>query len=110
VKKDLGEKNNLVKKMPEKAKEMEKILTRYLKEVDGEDINEMYKARFEELDDFIERHKEDMKKWQDKLENAGTEDEKKKCRDQIERQQKNIERQKGQIIKTKENQKNTKWQ
>ena len=49
---DIGEKRNLVSAMPEKAARMDKVLTDYLKEIDAEDVQDVYQARFEELDRF----------------------------------------------------------
>jgi arylsulfatase A len=49
---DIAEKNNLAVSMPEKVAAMDQILSRYLKSVDAEDLQEVYVARFEELDRF----------------------------------------------------------
>jgi len=52
VKTDYAEKNDLSKTMPEKVAELDKVLTGYLVEIDAEDVQEVYQARFEELDKF----------------------------------------------------------
>ena len=52
LKKDYGEKNDLANMMPEKVAEMDNSLTAYLKEIDSEDIQDVYQARLEELDQF----------------------------------------------------------
>ncbi len=49
---DIGEKNNLISTMPEKAARLDKVLKTYLKEIDAEDVQDVYQARFEELDKF----------------------------------------------------------
>ncbi len=49
---DYAEKHNLAKSMPEKAAELDKALVRYLDEIEAEDVQDVYKARFEELDRY----------------------------------------------------------
>jgi len=46
---DVGEKVNLAKEMPEKVKELDGILQKYLKEVGAQKIEEVYAAREKEL-------------------------------------------------------------
>ena len=62
VVKDLGEKKNLATTMPEKVASMDQVLTRYLKTIDAEDVQEVYKARFEELDRFEKMAEEKYKR------------------------------------------------
>lgn len=50
LKNDYAEKQDLAKSMPEKVAELDKALVRYLDEIGGEDVQDVYKARFEELD------------------------------------------------------------
>jgi arylsulfatase A-like enzyme len=50
--KDIGEKQNLARTMPEKAAAMEQVLSRYLESIDAEDVQDVYQARFEQLDHF----------------------------------------------------------
>ena len=52
LKNDYSEKQNLAKAMPEKAAELDKILSDYLKSIDAEDVQDVYQARLEELDHF----------------------------------------------------------
>jgi len=59
---DIGEKSNLVAAMPEKAARMDKVLTDYLAEIDAEDVQDVYQARFEELDRFEQGARENFKK------------------------------------------------
>lgn len=55
---DMGEKNNLIKKMPEKAQEMDRVLQEYLKEVGAWKIDDVYAARFRELEGYKKMRKE----------------------------------------------------
>lgn len=52
VKKDYREQTNLIRQMPEKASELRWAMSRYLDSIDAEDVREVYKARFAELDRF----------------------------------------------------------
>ena len=52
VKKDYREQTNLIEQMPEKASELRWAMSRYLDSIDAEDVREVYKARFAELDRF----------------------------------------------------------
>lgn len=52
LKNDYSEKNNLIDSMPEKAKELNDILNEYLIKIDAEDLNEVYQARYDQLDKF----------------------------------------------------------
>ena len=56
--KDYSEKYNLVGEMPEKASELDKVLSDYLLSIDAEDVQDVYQARLEELDDFEARSRE----------------------------------------------------
>ena len=58
LKEDLGEKRNLAATMPEKVASMDQVLERYLKSIDAEDVQDVYVARFEELDRFEEMAEE----------------------------------------------------
>ena len=49
---DYAEKNNLIKEKPEKAAELKAVMEKYLDAIDAEDVQEVYKARFAELDRF----------------------------------------------------------
>jgi len=57
---DIGEKRNLVKDMPERAAAMDAVLQQYLKDVDAEKIEDMYAARFEELEGYKKRVREEI--------------------------------------------------
>jgi len=52
LKNDYSEKNNFINSMPEKAKELNDILNEYLIKIDAEDLNEVYQARYDQLDKF----------------------------------------------------------
>lgn len=49
---DYREQNNLIKENPMKAAELKAVMARYLTSIDAEDIQEVYQARFAELDRF----------------------------------------------------------
>ncbi len=55
VVRDPGEKRNLVDEMPEKARDLERLLGSYLKEVDAETLDDMYAARFAEIAEYRRR-------------------------------------------------------
>jgi arylsulfatase A-like enzyme len=55
---DYAEQQDLAERMPEKAKEMDRIRRRYLEKVDGGTISDVYAAYFEWLDKSL-RQKED---------------------------------------------------
>jgi arylsulfatase A-like enzyme len=59
VAKDLSEKENLAQTMPEKAAEMAQVMDKYLESVGAITIDEVYKAREEELHYFKNRARED---------------------------------------------------
>jgi len=52
VVRDYREQNNLIGKYPEKAAELKKVMSRYLRKIDAEDVHEVYRARLAELDRF----------------------------------------------------------
>ena len=62
VENDLKESNNLADTMPEKVAQLSKTMNDYLTEVDALTIDEVYKARGEELQYFKQRAKEDYKR------------------------------------------------
>ena len=49
---DYREQTNLIRENPEKASVMKAAMSRYLESIDAEDVQEVYKARFAELDRF----------------------------------------------------------
>lgn len=49
---DYSEKNNLIEQFPERAAAMKTVMVRYLESIDAEDVQDVYKARFAELDRF----------------------------------------------------------
>ncbi|MEL0094284.1 MAG: sulfatase [Planctomycetaceae bacterium] len=63
---DYYEQQNLIKDLPAKAAELKQVMDRYLEEIDAEDVQDVYKARFAELDRFergaIEQHKKRIEK------------------------------------------------
>ena len=52
VRADYREQNNLIKEKPGKALELKSALSRYLESIDAEDVQDVYNARFAELDRF----------------------------------------------------------
>ncbi|MBA63213.1 MAG: sulfatase [Planctomycetaceae bacterium] len=58
---DYYEQQNLIRDFPQKAAELKAVMDRYLEEIDAEDVQDVYQARFAELDRFekgaIEQHK-----------------------------------------------------
>jgi len=55
---DYVEQQDLAEQMPEKAKEMDRILGQYVDEVDGGAMSEVYAAYFERLDDSFRKKEE----------------------------------------------------
>ena len=49
---DYQEKNNLIDEKPQKALELKAAMSKYLESIDAEDIQDVYQARFAELDRF----------------------------------------------------------
>jgi arylsulfatase A len=68
---DIGEMNDLAAAMPEKACQMDKVLTDYLEAIDAEDLQEVYQARFEELDRFEKMSRANSKKQYANLKTSG---------------------------------------
>ena len=71
---DIGETNDLTKKMPEKTDHLHKRLLDYLKQADAEDIKDMLAARRRQVNEQIERemknpvpNKENLDRWQSDL-------------------------------------------
>ncbi len=58
LKSDYSEKFNLAREMPEKAAELDKVLSDYLVSIDAEDVQDVYQARLEELDHFEAQSRE----------------------------------------------------
>lgn len=55
---DYAETKNLIYEEPKKALELKAIMSEYLDSIDAEDVQDVYKARFAELDIFEERARE----------------------------------------------------
>jgi arylsulfatase A-like enzyme len=108
---DLGERDNLVEKMPEKAQELDRLMQDYLSMVDAESIEDMYAARFAELEEFkrrileeeIPKYVKQMQKTDDPNEIAAL---KKKIEDA---RGPGLERIEKQINDTRKNQQNKDW-
>ena len=49
---DYQEKINLIDKEPQKARKLKESMSRYLELIDAEDVQDVYQARFAELDRF----------------------------------------------------------
>ena len=58
LKSDYSEKFDLVREMPEKAAELDKVMSDYLVSIDAEDVQDVYQARLEELDHFEAQSRE----------------------------------------------------
>ncbi len=67
---DMGEKNNLAATMPVKAKQLDALLTTYLRKVKAETIDDMRAARRSELAGYLKRDDENMTKCRQQLKNA----------------------------------------
>ena len=55
---DYAEQQDLAKRLPEKAKEMDRILSQYVDDVDGGAMSEVYAAYFEWLDEGLRKKEE----------------------------------------------------
>ena len=62
VARDYREQHNLIVKYPEKAAELKEKMSAYLDSIDAENIQDVYKARLEELDRFELRARQAHKK------------------------------------------------
>ena len=67
---DYYEQQNLVEDLPQKAAELKAVMDKYLEEIDAEDVQDVYQARFAELDRFEKNAREQYKK---RIERAGEE-------------------------------------
>jgi hypothetical protein len=108
---DLGEKDNLVKKMPEKARELEGLLQDYLRKVDAEKIEDMYRARFAELAEFKRRIlEEDIPRYETQMQRTDDPNEIVSLKKKIEDARgPGLERIEKQINDTKKNQQQKDW-
>lgn len=70
VAKDMGESNDLSKKMPDKTKEMIRKLDAYLKKVGAWTMDEVYDTRQEELEGWLERDQKKIAELKQQLTNA----------------------------------------
>ena len=52
VRADYREQNNLIKETPRQVSELKSAMSRYLESIDAEDVQDVYTARFTELDRF----------------------------------------------------------
>jgi len=104
---DIGEKKNLVSEMPERAAAMDAILQEYLKEVDAEKIEDMYTARFEELEGYKKRVHEEIAKRRAQL--AAGKDKAKNEKRIRELLEKEIPRLDKQTEENRQNMKRTDW-
>jgi hypothetical protein len=111
VVKDLGEKDNLVKKMPEKAQELDRLMQDYLRKVDAESIEDMYAARFAELEDRKRRIlKEEIPKYEQQMQRTDDPNEIALLKKKIEAARgPGLERIEKQINDTKKNQQKKDW-
>ena len=55
---DYAEQQNLVERMPEKAKEMDRIRRQYIEKVDGGTMSDVYAAYFQWLDESLRKKEE----------------------------------------------------
>ena len=60
---DYYEQQNLINDLPVKAAELKAVMDRYLDEIDAEDVQDVYQARFAELDRFEQGAIAQHKKW-----------------------------------------------
>jgi hypothetical protein len=68
VAEDYRERYNLAAKMPDKAAEMDRIRQRYIEEVDGGNVEEVYDAYVEWLNDGLQNRKASFQKQMEALE------------------------------------------
>ena len=108
---DLGEKEDLVDKMPEKARELDRLMQDYLRRVDAETIEDMYAARFAELEARKRRIlKEEIPKYEKQIERTDDPEEMASLRKKIEAARgPGLERIEKQINDTKKNQQKKDW-
>jgi arylsulfatase A-like enzyme len=108
---DLGEKDNLVEKMPEKAQELDRLMQDYLRKVDAESIEDMYAARFAELEDRKRRIlKEEIPKYEQQMQRTDDPNEIASLKKKIEAARgPGLERIEKQINDTKKNQQKKDW-
>ena len=65
---DYYEQQNLIGDLPQKAVELKAVMDKYLEEIEAEDVQDVYQARFAELDRFEKGAREQHKK---RIERAG---------------------------------------
>jgi len=108
---DLGEKEDLIEKMPEKARELDRLMQDYLRTVDAETIEDMYAARFAELAERKRRIlEEEIPKYERKLKSTNDPEEMASLRKKIEAAfGPGLERIEKQINDTKKNQQKKDW-
>ena len=111
VVKDLGEKDNLVKKMPEKAQELDRLMQDYLRNVDAEKMEDMYAALFDELEEHKRRIlEEDIPKYEKQMQRTDDPSEIAALKKKIEDARgPGLERLEKQINDTKKNQHKKDW-
>ena len=101
---DYKEEKNLVYEEPKKALELKAIMSDYLDSIDAEDIQDVYKARFAELDKFEAQAK---KAHAQAIERAAGDE--KKIQEADERLKKNQERFEKNRVETRTNMVGTKF-
>jgi hypothetical protein len=108
---DLGEKDNLVEKIPEKAQELDRLLQDYLRKVDAETIEDMYAARFAELAEHKRRIlEEEIPKYEKQMQRTDDPNEIASLMEKIEAARgPGLERIEKQINDTKKNQQKKDW-
>jgi hypothetical protein len=108
---DLGEQNNLVEKMPEKAHELDRLMQDYLRNVDAETIEDMYAARFAELEEHKRRIlEEDIPRYEQQIQKTDDANEIAAVKKKIEDARgPGLERLEKQINDTKKNQHKKDW-
>jgi hypothetical protein len=111
VVKDLGEKDNLVKKMPEKAQELDRLRQDYLRKVNAETMEDMYAARFAELEEHKRRIlEEDIPRYEKQMQRTDDPSEIASLKQKIEAARgPGLERIEKQINDTKKNQQKKDW-
>ena len=108
---DLGEKDNLVEEMPEKAQELDRLMRDYLRKVDAETIEDMYAARFAELEEHKRRIlEEEIPKYEKQMQRTDDPGEIASLKKKIEAARgPALERIEKQINDTKKNQQKKDW-
>jgi arylsulfatase A-like enzyme len=108
VAKDMGESEELSKKMPEKTREMIRNLDAYLKKVGAWNMDEVYDTRQEELENWKARDLKQITEIQQQVKNAGSA-ENKKLKAELKAAQTRLTKRQENLEKLAANRKSPRW-